>query len=182
MSVAKLQDQEAEALVKLEKHLIELETLEDMIRMGIDDSMSILGPEHYSSGDICDYDSLKEDVEQELPTTDAVADGRSVQSFVEPTFKAASEIPAPLNISLEEATEARLIRSSRANQYRRRQIIEEPFERTGLPAHVVIERAVESIIDDEIQLLAHEFDLSPLASSSRSRTLGLVATNVLSST
>ena len=163
MSVAKLQDREAEALVKLEKHLIELETLEDMIRMSIDDRMSILGRKHYSSGDICDSDSLKEDVEQELPTADADDDNRSVQSFVEPTSKAVSKIPAPLNISLEEATEARLIRSSRANQYRRRQIIEEPFERTGLPAHVVIERAVESIIDDEIiQLLAHESDLSPL--------------------
>ena len=134
-----------------------------MIRMGIDDSMSIFGPEHCSSGDICDCDSLEEDVEQDLPTTDADDDSRSVQSFVEPTSKAASEIPAPLNISLEEAIEARLIRSSRANQYRRRRIVEEPFERTGLPAHVVIERAVESIIDDEIQLIAHEFDLFPLA-------------------
>ena len=160
-SVAKLQDREAEALDKLEKHLIELETLEDMIRMHIaDDDMSILGPEYCSSDDTCDSGSLAED------TTDA-DDGstsRSVPSFDKPTSKAASaEIPAPLNISLEEAAEAKLIRSSRANQCRRRQIIEEPFEKAGLPAHIVLERAVESIIDDEIQLLAHELDLSPLA-------------------
>lgn len=171
MSVAKLQDREAEALVKLEKHLIELEALEDMIRMCIDDDMSILGPEHCSSGDDCDCGSLEEDVEQDLPTTaTADDDSKSVHSFVDPTSKAASEILAPLDISLEEKIEARLIRSSRANQCRRRQVIEEPFARTGLPAHVIIERAVESIIDDEIQLLAHEFDLAP------SRALRLVAT------
>ena len=82
MSVAKLQDREAEALVKLEKHLIELETLEDMIRMSIDDRMSILGRKHCSSGDIYDSDSLKEDVEQELPTADA-DDDKAVDAFLE---------------------------------------------------------------------------------------------------
>ena len=178
IAVAKLQDQEAEALDKLEKHLIELETLEDMIRMHVaDDGMSILGPEYCSSGDTCVCGSLTEDVEQDLPTTDT-DDGRSVHSLVEPTSKDASEIPAPLNISLEGTAEAKLIRSSRANQYRRRRIIEEPFERTGLPAHIVIERAVESIIDDEIQLLAHELALSPLGASSRELTSRLVPTNV----
>lgn len=69
MSVAKLQDREAEALDKLEKHLIELETLEDMIRMHIaDDDMSILGPEYCSSDDICDSGSLAE-IDQFIPLT-----------------------------------------------------------------------------------------------------------------
>ena len=66
------------------------------------------------------------------------------------------KIPAPLNIGLNESVEARMIQSSQVYQCRRHRIIEEPFERTGLPAHAVIEEAVEAIIDDEIQRLRLE--------------------------
>ena len=155
---AEPKDREAEALVKLENHLIELETLEDMIRMRIDDDMSILGTKYCSSGDTYNcgsYGSL------DLPTNASEDDSRSVDCFVDPTSQTDLEILAPLNISLEEEIEARLIRSSQANQSRRRRIIEEPFERTGLPAHIVIEKAVESMIDQEIQSLAHEIHFSP---------------------
>jgi hypothetical protein len=135
-----------------------LETLEDMIRMRIDDDMSILGTNYCSSGDTCNCGSCGS---LDLPTNASEDDSRSVDCFVDPTSQTDLEILAPLNISLEEEIEARLIRSSQANQSRRRRIIEEPFERTGLPAHIVIEKAVESMIDQEIQSLAHEIHFSP---------------------
>ena len=142
-----LRDREAEALEKLEKKLTELETIEDMIRLQIGDGESIFG----------------EDVgEDEIPSTlldhneNGDGDGASPSSFL-PTTQSVSDIPPPLlNISLNESIETRLIRSCQAYQCRRRRIIEEPFQRTGLPAHAVIEEAVEAIIDDEIQRLRLE--------------------------
>lgn len=181
--VTAIQSREDEALAKLEKHLLELETLEDMIRLHIDDGMSVLEPDEYFDCSDCDNSgSLEEDAEQDVPIavptaasgppfscerdivtasltkTNTIGNGvsRSAHSHVHPTSRAALEVPAPLNIGLEEGTEARLIRSSQANQCCRRRIIEEPFERTGLPAHIVIERAVEVIINDEMKRLADE--------------------------
>lgn len=130
-----LSDREAVALEKLEEKLTELETIEDMIRLQIGDG------------------------EEDIPSTldddeNCGGDDAATSSSFLPTTQTASDIPAPpLNISLNESIEARLKRSSEAYQFRRRRIIEEPFERTGLPAHVVIEEAVEAIIDDEIQRL-----------------------------
>ncbi len=139
-----LSDREADALEKLEEKLTELEMIEDMIRLQIGDGESIFG----------------EDVgEEEIPSTllddneNGDDDDASPSSFLPTTQPKSDILPPLLNISLDESIEARLIRSSQAYQCRRRRMIEEPFERTGLPAHAVIEEAVEAIIDDEIQRL-----------------------------
>jgi hypothetical protein len=182
------QHTEAEALAKLDKHLIELETLEDMLRLHIGDGMSVLGPyqeksstttgsdyEHFesSSYDAFNNCGFNEGADHDEPPSSSKIEsseddnGKSVQCSIAPLTEAASEIPALLNISLKANTEASLIRSSRASRFLRRWTIEEPFERAGLPAHVVIERAVDVIIDDEIQRLANE-----MHPSTRPRVLG----------
>ena len=154
-----LSDREADALEKLEEKLTELETIEDMIRLQIGDGESVFGEDFGEEEDSgIDKEQCAKSSDHILVDTAAAFLSSQIDDNEDGGNDDASsyKIPAPLNISLNESVEARLIQSSQVYQCRRRRIIEEPFERTGLPAHAVIEEAVEAIIDDEIQRLRLE--------------------------
>ena len=154
-----LSDREADALEKLEEKLTELETIEDMIRLQIGDGESVFGEDFGEEEDSgIDKEQCAKSSDHILVDTAAAFLSSQIDDNEDGGNDDASsyKIPAPLNISLNESVEARLIESSQVYQCRRRRIIEGPFERTGLPAHAVIEEAVEAIIDDEIQRLRLE--------------------------
>ena len=154
-----LSDREADALEKLEEKLTELETIEVMIRLQIGDGESVFVEDFGEEEDSgIDKEQCAKSSDHILVDTAAAFLSSQIDDNEDGGNDDASsyKIPAPLNIGLNESVEARLIQSSQVYQCRRRRIIEEPFERTGLPAHAVIEEAVEAIIDDEIQRLRLE--------------------------
>ena len=154
-----LSDREADALEKLEEKLTELETIEVMIRLQIGDGESVFVEDFGEEEDSgIDKEQCAKSSDHILVDTAAAFLSSQIDDNEDGGNDDASsyKIPAPLNIGLNESVEARLIQSSQVYQCRRHRIIEEPFERTGLPAHAVIEEAVEAIIDDEIQRLRLE--------------------------
>jgi len=125
-SLASLRDsREADALEKLEQYLTDLETIEDMIRLQIGDVESACDEEEHSG-------IGREQCARSSDHIDTAATAFSSEPYFVSTL-----------LDNEDGDDDR---------YRRRRIVEKPFERT------VIEKAVEAIIDDEIQRLAHELD------------------------
>lgn len=127
-----VQEREEAALDRLEKHLLELETAEDLLRHSLGDFESNTRDENIGVDAICESNSVDDDEDKApfepetlVPTPSNEVASTNIQ-------------PSRTDISLSKDVEETLSRHAKAYKYRRRRV-EESLSRSGVSATKVLE-------------------------------------------